>query len=81
MVTERYSYKDFLKIDIVDNGIGIDPRFKDQVFGLFKKLQLTDEGKGIGLSLCKKVAENHGGYITIDGKEGQGTTLSVLLPL
>jgi sigma-B regulation protein RsbU (phosphoserine phosphatase) len=81
MVADRYSFKDFLKIDITDKGIGLDPRFKDQVFELFKRLQVTEDGKGIGLSLCKKIAENHAGYITIDGKEGEGTTLSVLLPL
>ena len=81
MVADRYSFQDFLRIDITDNGIGLDSRFKDQVFELFKKLHLTAAGKGIGLALCKKIAENHAGYITIDGKEGQGSTLSIVLPL
>lgn len=81
MVVDRYRYEDFLKIDIADQGTGLDPRYKAQVFELFKRLHLTTQGIGIGLPLCRKIVENHAGYITIDGREGKGTTLSVLLPL
>jgi sigma-B regulation protein RsbU (phosphoserine phosphatase) len=80
-VADRYKYEDFLRIDISDNGIGLDTRFKEQAFELFKRLHPTLEGTGIGLALCKKIVENHSGYITIDGEEGKGATLSVFLPL
>ena len=80
-ITDKYKYENFLRIDITDTGIGLDTRFKDQAFGLFKRLHATIEGTGIGLALCKRIAENHSGYITIDGKEGEGATLSVFLPL
>lgn len=80
-VENRYKFGEFLKIDITDRGIGFNPEYKDQVFKLFRRLNTDTEGKGLGLTLCKKVAENHCGYIDIDSTENEGTTLSVLLPI
>ena len=55
-----------------DNGIGIDPVFKDKIFGLFEKLDPTIEGGGIGLALVKRIIETHGGSIWVES-EGTGT--------
>lgn len=55
-----------------DNGIGIDPVFKDKIFGLFEKLDPTIEGTGIGLALVKRIIETHGGSIWVES-EGTGT--------
>lgn len=79
-VKEKYSYQNFLRLRITDHGKGFDPAYKDQVFELFKRLH-TGNSRGLGLSLCKKVVENHDGRISIDTKIGEGTTVTVLLPM
>ena len=78
-VSGKYKYVDFIRIDIKDNGIGFDPQYKEQVFELFKKLHMEDR-QGIGLSLCKKIVQNHNGTISINSKQGIGTTVTILVP-
>jgi signal transduction histidine kinase len=63
-----------------DNGIGIDPKFKDWIFGLFDKLDPRSEGTGIGLALIKRIVESHGGKIWVDSKLGKGATFYFTLP-
>ncbi len=67
---------------VADNGIGIDEASRDRVFMIFQRLhsQAEIEGTGIGLALCKKIVEHHGGRIWIEGVPGQGTTLAFTLP-
>ncbi|MCW3124388.1 MAG: sensory transduction histidine kinase [Bacteroidetes bacterium] len=62
---------------IEDNGIGIDMRYKDQVFQIFTRLHAQDkyQGSGIGLSVCKKIIERHGGQIWLESTPGHGTTI------
>jgi len=62
---------------IEDNGIGIDMKFKDQVFQIFTRLHSQDKypGSGIGLSVCKKILERHGGHIWLESTPGKGTTI------
>ena len=63
-----------------DNGMGIDPRFKDRIFGLFDKLDPRTDGTGIGLALIKRIIEFHGGRIWVESEPGKGATFYFTLP-
>ncbi|MGI8407257.1 MAG: sensor histidine kinase, partial [Actinomycetota bacterium] len=67
---------------VEDNGIGIDPQYADRIFLLFQRLHARDEyeGTGIGLSVCRKIVEHHGGKIWVDDKHQGGTAMRFTLP-
>ena len=69
------------KISFTDNGIGFEQQYADQAFKLFHRLHEKTSGTGIGLALCKKVVENHKGYISVYSTPGQGTTFTVFFPI
>ena len=73
----------YYKISVSDNGMGFDQQFSEKIFILFNRLHLKSDfpGTGIGLSICKKIAENHNGFIIAEGKPGIGATFSVFLPV
>lgn len=74
--------QNYLQITVADNGIGFDQKFSDQIFVIFQRLHGKNEyeGTGIGLALCKKIAENHKGIVYGEGKEGSGAQFHVILP-
>ena len=73
----------FCRIYIQDNGIGFDQKYAEEIFGMFKRLHHNSEfqGTGIGLALCKKIVEQHKGYISARSKLNEGSTFIVSLPV
>ena len=76
------SVKKHYKITFTDNGMGFDPQFKTSIFILFKRLHSKTDypGTGIGLAICKKIVENHKGYILADSIPDKGSVFTVFLP-
>jgi signal transduction histidine kinase len=69
-------------LEVSDNGIGFKKEYKDRIFQLFQRLHTAAEykGNGLGLALCKKIMENHGGFITAESEPGQGARFICYFP-
>ncbi|WP_076609035.1 PAS domain S-box protein [Natronorubrum thiooxidans] len=69
-------------VSVHDEGIGMDPEKTDRIFKVFQRLHTHDEhpGTGIGLALCRRIIERHGGEIWVETEPGEGTTFSMKLP-
>jgi light-regulated signal transduction histidine kinase (bacteriophytochrome) len=75
---------DATEIVVEDNGIGIDPVHAESIFGVFQRLHRDEKqyaGAGIGLALCRRVAESHGGTIVLDGSYADGARFVIRLPV
>jgi PAS domain S-box-containing protein len=70
-------------VTVTDNGIGFEQQYADKIFGMFQRLHGRSkyEGTGIGLTIVKKIIDNHRGFIDVQSEPGRGTTFRIMLPL
>ncbi len=73
----------YAQLTVADNGIGFDEKYIDQIFTIFQRLHGRSQyaGTGMGLAICKKVVDIHGGYITATSRQGDGAAFHIYLPV
>jgi light-regulated signal transduction histidine kinase (bacteriophytochrome) len=83
MLIDSSEESDFFQITFQDNGIGFDEKYLDRIFGIFQRLHNRNEyeGTGIGLAICRRIVERHGGSITGHSTLGNGAQFIIVLPV
>ncbi len=73
----------YYRLEVRDNGIGFDEKYAERIFAVFQRLHTREEyeGTGMGLAICRKIVDRHGGTITAHGKPGEGAAFVVALPV
>ncbi len=80
--TRKRKNKNYYRISFSDNGIGFEPQYTDRIFDIFQRLHNAEKysGTGVGLSICKKIVDNHDGTIRVESTPGEGSVFHVYLP-
>lgn len=80
---EETKGKKYWKIKVADNGIGFEQQYEHKIFELFQRLHGKNEfvGTGIGLAICKKIIDNHKGFIKVKGETGIGSVFTIYIPM
>lgn len=75
--------KEYFRVSFADNGMGFDPRYAKKIFQVFQRLHGQQEfpGTGMGLAICRKIMENHDGFISAESEEGKGSTFHCYFPM
>jgi PAS domain S-box-containing protein len=76
--------KNYQKISVIDNGIGFAPEYAERIFNIFQRLNnhpSSARGSGIGLAICKRIVQNHHGFIKATGKQNEGARFDIYLPI
>lgn len=83
VLTGKFSNQGLCKVVVEDNGIGFDDKYSDRIFAVFHRLHGRSEyeGTGVGLAVCRKIVERHGGTITAESAPGKGAKFIVTIPL
>jgi signal transduction histidine kinase len=81
-IPEEDPYAEQCEITVEDNGIGFEEKYLDKIFAVFQRLHGRNEyeGTGVGLAVCRRITDRHGGIITATSKPGEGTRFIVTLP-
>lgn len=79
--SRQWTQERFWSITVTDNGIGFDVAYAERIFEAFQRLDTVHEGTGIGLAICKKIVENHNGYIRAESAQDKGARFIIVLPV